>query len=261
MSREDNSANMTAYMRAQCDVFLQTLQIKMITEVTSVINSVKTEMYQLIEKKAGVFSTEFVNTPLESELKSMDEASESSTFVRQRKRRVRKRKLTVGNPVRSAFTEGSSSDSAPDFSGAVPDIFLYRCKKDTDAEVVKNSLINKGVNVKSVDLKSHANAATRSFIVCVESSEDYDRLISGDCIPRYVRVRDFIHFRHSNSDESSWGHASSVIAPSRNDALPVDLSRPRDNSGRRRDSNNVAINNSLVSKHSMVNILSSAQSD
>ena len=129
---------------------------------------------------------------------------------------------------RKVFTEGRSSDVAPDFAGALPDIFLYRCKKDTEADGVKNSLTMKGLKINSVDLISHVDAATRSFKVCVESTDDFDRLMSGDCIPRYVRVKEFIHFRRKNSDKSSWGHASIVNDQSNGEATPVDLSSHND---------------------------------
>ena len=220
MSREDCTLNMDVYMRAQCDMFLQSLQTRMITQVTNVINTVKTEMYQLIAKKAAVLSAEF-----ESVVQPMDDTSVFSPLKRQRKRRVRKQKLpTVNTSViqsvdatsskresnRNMFVEGRSSDASPDFAGAVPDIFLYRCQKDTEADGVKSSLTRKGVKIKSVDLISHVEAATRSFKVCVESTHDYDKLMSGDCIPRYVRVKEFIHFRRTNSDKSSWDHASIV---------------------------------------------------
>ena len=62
----------------------------------------------------------------------------------------------------------------------------------------------------------------------IESTDDFDRLMSGDCIPRYVRVKEFIHFRRKNSDKSSWGHASIVKDQSNGEATPVDLSSHND---------------------------------
>ena len=83
------------------------------------------------------------------------------------------------------------------FSGVTPDVFLYRCSKDTKAEIIKESLSKHGINVKSVELKSHKDAETRSFRVSVDTVQDFDKVMSRRFIPRYVKVKRFIHYRDS----------------------------------------------------------------
>ena len=83
------------------------------------------------------------------------------------------------------------------FSGVTPDVFLYRCSKDTKAEIIKESLSKHGINVKSVELKSHKDAETRSFKVSVDTVQDFDKVMSRRFIPRYVKVKRFIHYRDS----------------------------------------------------------------
>ena len=54
-----------------------------------------------------------------------------------------------------------------------------------------------GINVKSVELKSHKDAETRSFKVSVGTLQDFDMVMSRSFIPRYVKVKRFIHYRDS----------------------------------------------------------------
>ena len=94
------------------------------------------------------------------------------------------------------------------FSGVVPDAFIYKCSIDADGDKIKTHLINKGIGIKSVELKSHVNALTRSFKVSVESLEDFDKLNSGEFIPRNIRVKKYIHYSQFRRDSSVRGHAS-----------------------------------------------------
>ena len=81
----------------------------------------------------------------------------------------------------------------------VPDVFIYRCRLDTEAEVVKNHLINRGLKIRSVDLKSHKDSATRSFKVSIETWDDFQKLLAGEHIPKCVKVRKYIYFKHRDS--------------------------------------------------------------
>ena len=78
------------------------------------------------------------------------------------------------------------------FCAKVPDAFLYRCSKDTEPQFVRDHLVKNAIKVKSVDLISHRDAASRSFKVCLETVEDFDQLLSRKFIPKYVKVKIFI---------------------------------------------------------------------
>ena len=84
------------------------------------------------------------------------------------------------------------------FSGTVPDVFIYRCSKDTSADRIKVHLESQAIKVKSVLLKSHEDAASRSFKVCVETSDDFDKLLSRKFTPRYVKVKQYIYYARSD---------------------------------------------------------------
>ena len=94
------------------------------------------------------------------------------------------------------FNWGRSKDEdITGFSGRVPDAFISRCSLQTDGDGIKNHLIKKGIKVKNVERKSKEIAKTRSFKISVESHADYDKLISGDFIPKSVKVEKFIYYK------------------------------------------------------------------
>ena len=109
---------------------------------------------------------------------------------------------TKSIPTKKNFKWGSSTEATTvGFSGAVPDAFIYRCDPNTKPEVIKNHLINKGIKVNNVELKSHKDATTRSFRVSVATAEDFDLLISGEYIPRYVKIKQYIHYSQKSGDK------------------------------------------------------------
>lgn len=95
------------------------------------------------------------------------------------------------------FSWGKSEDALVEgFSGVVPDVFIYHCSPGSNGDAIKLDLINKGLKIKNVELKSNENANLRSFRVSVETREDYDKLMSGVHIPMHVKFRKYIHFNH-----------------------------------------------------------------
>ena len=227
MSREqtaDKAAlSLDMYMRAKCDIFLKRLESQMFAQVTHMINKVRSEIYSEVDKIADNFleesSAAVENSSVGSEVFQASSISSSghhasdgmgqlggdssdslnlSTHVshesdahgqfslpnRQRKKLKR----------REARRDPQPPEGVTGFSGMVPDLFIYRCSKDTHADLVKVHLERQGIKVKSVQLKSHENAATRSFKVCVESSDDFDKLLSRKFTPRYVKVKEYIYY-------------------------------------------------------------------
>ena len=89
------------------------------------------------------------------------------------------------------------------FCAKVPDAFIYRCSRDTEAEIIQNHLVKKGVKVTKVELKSNQNAECRSFKVSVESLEDFDKLLSREFTPRHVKVREYIYYKNCNVGKRS----------------------------------------------------------
>ena len=200
-------------MHSQCDAFLQRLEVKMLSHVSQVINTVKSEMYLEITKTLGAMVSKVNSQPpiiesfskqseedencLDIPMDSSEVPDDHSEFILPRKHRkkLEKREKRRGD---SCKENPSVMDCTVDgFSGVTPDVFLYRCSKDTKAEIIKDSLSKHGINVKSVELKSHKDAETRSFKVSVDTVQDFDKVMSRRFIPRYVKVKRFIHYRDS----------------------------------------------------------------
>ena len=53
-------------------------------------------------------------------------------------------------------------------------------------ELIATNLQSCNVDVKKVKMMSHEEAARRSFKISVSSYEDYDKLMSGEIIPRGI---------------------------------------------------------------------------
>lgn len=214
----NDKSDMDNYMRSQCDAFLQRLEVKMLAQVSQVINTVKSEMYEEISKTVGAMVTH-VNASFPTQSKeadiSVDIPMDSSVvsdvhsdFILprlQRKRLEKREKRREINPsVMDCTVDG--------FSGVTPDVFLYRCSKDTKAEIIKDSLSRQGINVKSVELKSHKDAETRSFKLSVETLQDFDKVMSRRFIPRCVKVKRFIHYKNSKDGKRLQPQAPSMTS-------------------------------------------------
>ena len=108
------------------------------------------------------------------------------------------------------------------FSGRVNDAFISGCSLVTEADVIKNSLIGKGIKVKNVELKSKEVAKTRSFKVSVETHEDFEKIISGEFIPTNVKVGKFIYYRtYSGKNSGLRASAGPVQSTAVNNALEL----------------------------------------
>ena len=72
---------------------------------------------------------------------------------------------------------------------------------------LSSHLITRGIKVTDVKLASHKDAFRKSFVITVESISDYESLLSGEHIPKFVRVREYIPPR-SNVNSRSWDTAA-----------------------------------------------------
>ena len=213
MSREQNDM----YMRSKCDIFLKGLESKMLGQVTHMINTLRTEIYSEVAKIADNFLEESSVTLEKSSVESVafqassisPSSHHNSTVIsgldgefnlpkqqmKKKYRRENKNKVGKVSPSFEAPVAG--------FCAKVPDAFIYRCSRDTKAEIIQNHLMKNGVNITKVELKSNHNAECRSFKVSVESWEDYDKLLSREFMPRNVKVREFISYKNCNVSKRS----------------------------------------------------------
>ena len=102
------------------------------------------------------------------------------------------------------FTWGKALDkSSVGLRGAVPDVFLFRCDSGTTPIMVENHLSNEGISIAKIEQKSSSEARFKSFKISPQSVDDFDKLISGDHIPRYMKVREWIYYKIANKDKGN----------------------------------------------------------
>ena len=232
MSLEEHSVkvkpNMDNYMRAKCDAFLQSLESKLMAQVSNMINSVKSEMYAEISDAASVIASqspvcnEGYVTCAES---SSDTDNDSFSLPKQQRKRIKRRE----SRDQKSTVETQSQAPVPGFSGKVPDAFIYGCTKDTRSEVIKEHLVRNGIAVKSVTLKSHEEAKTNSFKVSVDTVGDFERLLSRKFIPKYVKVKEYIYYSDTRNVDRSRNRGSNhlndnVSVGHRSNRLPLNSS-------------------------------------
>ena len=138
-------------------------------------------------------------------------------------------------PSKKQFTWGKSTDTnVTGFSGAVPDVFIFRCSLQTEKETISKHLLGKGITIKNIELKSSGDAPFRSFKVSVNNLVDFDKLISGEFIPRYVKVRPWANYSKLTDSRGSWNssngkpnqrHPSVIGVKSRTDSIARDANR------------------------------------
>ena len=136
--------------------------------------------------------------------------------------------------LKKQFTWGKASEeSSTKFKGVIPEIFITRCSIDTETDDVISALRDKGINVKKVELKSRPESSFKSFKVAVNTSKDYDCIISGEPLPPRVKVRPWIYYKSNNAENSLGKFGSSVDQSKYNmhvmelEKLEKTLSRPQ----------------------------------
>ena len=82
----------------------------------------------------------------------------------------------------------------------IPEVFLYRCSASSDPENVKQFLTDRGIEVTSVEIMSHADSFNKSFRVKVGTQKAYDTLLTGECLPQNVGVKRFRYPRRDSGD-------------------------------------------------------------
>ena len=68
-------------MRSQCDAFLQRLEVKMLSHVSQVINTVKSEMYLEITKTVGAMVSKINSQPAVVNASSSKQSKEAETCL------------------------------------------------------------------------------------------------------------------------------------------------------------------------------------
>ena len=223
------TANMDSYMRDQCDIFLRGLEVKLMAQVSTMISTIKLEMYKEMGKTANSMVDKFLVNPRVSYVATgmsgqsegfspcsvdllhstdpdlldtdtffdaADVPSDSAGDLVLPKRQIKKIKRRERREnTRKLYSEGTSSvSSSPGFSGKVPYMFMYRCSKDSKADIIKDDLTARGIKVKSVVRKSHVDAEASSFKIAVEGYSDYEKLLSGKHLPKFVKVKQYIYY-------------------------------------------------------------------
>ena len=107
------------------------------------------------------------------------------------------------NARKSVWGKGDNGGS---MTGSVPSIFLHNLRNDVTAEVVKEELMKRKVNVTNVTKKSHENAYKCSFLVEVSDRASFDLIMSGDVLPSDVGARQWRQKRYNGEQKqgSEW---------------------------------------------------------
>ena len=96
----------------------------------------------------------------------------------------------------------STNVTSEHLSGPPPEIFMVNCRTTIQEENVKEHFSSLKVDVLEVKKKSHENARKNSFVITPATREDYDKIMSGDYLPRDVGVRQFFRRRYQATEAS-----------------------------------------------------------
>ena len=122
-------------------------------------------------------------------------------------------------PQKKQFQWGKSNeDPSTGFKGVIPELFVTRCSVDTEPDHVLNHLKLKGIILKKIERKSRDDAPFKSFKLTVNSSEDFDKILSGDPLPTHVKVRKWIYYS-TRHDESTFRKSLAELDRLENDLL------------------------------------------
>ena len=137
-------------------------------------------------------------------------------------------KLITGTPkptsLKKKFQWGKSSEeSSVGLQGVIPEIFVTRCSLDTQPEQLVNHLKEKGINVKNIQVKSREDANFKSFKLSVFTSQEYDKVISGEPLPPRIQVRPWIYYKNNSVPNSSVGSFKPVPQATNMSKLSQDL--------------------------------------
>ena len=141
-----------------------------------------------------------------SDITQWEDAMGNESWEVVNRHRSKKAKLDAGpsapingpKPAREVVI-GRGQSSPSGFRGVppkprfVPQAFLFRCDPDSTDEIkVFNHLSKQMIHVLNVKQVSHPQSKFKSFRITVEKHEDYNKIISGNFIPQYVRVKRYV---------------------------------------------------------------------
>ena len=111
-------------------------------------------------------------------------------------------------PDTSITGKGQSSTSG--FKGVppkpryIPQVFIFRCDSESSTEEkVKAHLLGEHIKVLQVKQVSREGSFFKSFRVTVEKKEDFDKLMTGNHVPQYVKVRAWHYSPKGEGSEGS----------------------------------------------------------
>ena len=110
---------------------------------------------------------------------------------------------------RPKATWGKSNVNDQHLSGPPPEVFMMNCRPHIDEDNVKQHFAEVGITLVDVKKRSNENARKRSFVLTVSSREDFDKVMSGDYLPRDVGVRQYYRRRHQPEQE---GRVSDMVS-------------------------------------------------
>ena len=94
-------------------------------------------------------------------------------------------------------------------AGAVPELFVFNCAGGPDEQIVKSYLESCELVINNVKRMSPVDAFKHSFRITVATFEDYDKLLSGGILPRFVGVKKFVYGRRKVEGDQ-WARKLSV---------------------------------------------------
>ena len=139
---------------------------------------------------------------------------------------VAKTQNTGGNErknYRPKATWGKSNVNDQHLSGPPPELFMMNCRPHIEEENVKQHFAAAGITLLEVKKRSNESARKRSFVLTVSSRDDFDKIMSGDYLPRDVGVRQYYRRRHK-PESSNIDMVSEFLASS---AGELELLQPR----------------------------------
>lgn len=87
------------------------------------------------------------------------------------------------------------------FKGAVPELFLYNCDRSVTSDDVLDYFKCQDINIRTIEKKSHVEAARSSFRISPSTQEEYDLISDGSVLPKGMAVRKFIPPRWKPNSE------------------------------------------------------------
>ena len=139
-----------------------------------------------------------------SHIETDTQASEGYTYPRQHRRKVKRTKPSSPDSSKPSYSSMAQKKkekppstwgkmkSTSSFRGAVPDVFIYNCHSEVTKEDISDWCQMNNIGLKSIEKKSHQLARRTSFVLSVDTKDNYDLILDGSILPEGVAARKFI---------------------------------------------------------------------